>query len=99
MGRGLQLLVEWVHEAIAAGDFDELETCLLVVREAATRFRREAQRTATKPPGAAKDMSDEDLKELLDRFVWLCRLEDAISALAGEVEQRLIDSGRLNRSH
>lgn len=97
--RDLQLLLESTHEAMAAGDLDELETHLLFVREAASRFGREAQRTATKPPGAAKDMSDEELKELLDRFVWLCRFEDAISALAGEVEQRLIDSGRLVRTN
>ena len=95
----MTLIVESIHEAVASGNFDDLETYLLVVRETAHRFGLHAQEAGCKLSGSQKDSPDEELAELMARFMALCQLQNAANALEVELAQRLTDTGRVVRLH
>lgn len=100
--RGLQfamtLIVESIHKAVEASDFDELSSYLLVVREAAHQCGLHTQKAVSKL-FSAKNISAEDLKELVDRIVGFSEMQDALGVLEGQVAQRLIDAGQFVCPH
>ena len=84
-----------VDAAIAAGNVSALETSLLVLREVASGFEKAGAKLLSAWEGA----SDKERKELLARYVFLRLCQYAAGAMVREVEQCLVDAGRVARSN
>lgn len=96
---GMTLLVELIDAAMASDEPDQLETCVLLLREVASRFERQTQTVAAKLSNAPKGISGKERKELTERLAWLQLLQSAARDREDKIARDLADvSGLATRS-